>query len=93
MAVSRIESIDCLAAALDLQTVGDAANRWVVHVLGVHTDDRALWVQVAPRPDGTDSVILKLSMWATARHALAALAALPCAHRDCSQIVRVMCNV
>jgi hypothetical protein len=105
MAVSRIESVPvCVeeeepsraayfAAALDLQTVGDGDNRWVVHVVGVHTDGRTLWVQIAPRPDGTDSVILKLSMWATARHALAALAALPSARRDYPQIVPVMCHV
>ncbi len=87
---TRAES---LAAALELQRVGDGPNRWVVHVLGVHTDGRDFWVQVAPRADGTQSIVLRLSPRATARHALATLAALPWPSSGYPPVVPVMCTV
>lgn len=103
MPVSRIESTpvrlpeptraESLAAALELQRVGDGANRWVVHVLGVHNDGHHLWVQIAPRADGTNSIVLRLSMSATARHALATLAAMPRPTLGCPPVVPVMCTV
>jgi len=82
-----------LAAALDQQRVGDSTNRWIVHVLGVHNDGRYLWVQIAPNADGTQSFVLRLSMSATARHALAALAALSRSSLGCPSVVPVMCTV
>jgi hypothetical protein len=82
-----------LAAALELQPVGDGTNRWVVHVLGVHTDGRHFWVQVAPNADGTQSIVLRLSMLATARHALAALAALSRSSLNRLTVIPVMCTV
>jgi hypothetical protein len=87
---TRAES---LAAALEQQGVGDGADRWVVHVLGVHTDGRHIWVQLAPRPDGNHSIVLRLSPTATVHHALAALATLPIPSRDCPPVVPVMCAV
>jgi hypothetical protein len=82
-----------LASALDLQTVGTGADRWTVHVLGVHSDGATLWIQIATGLDADDSVTLKLSSRATTRHALAALAVLPRRRCDRSQIVPVMCTV
>ena len=101
MPVSRTESTqarlpeptraEVLAAALEQQPVGRGSNRWIVHVLGVHTDGRYVWVQVAPRADGTHSIVLRLSTWASAHHALATLAALPRPTRGCPPVVPVMC--
>jgi hypothetical protein len=82
---------EVIAAALEQQRVGRGSDRWVVHVLGVHTDSRHVWVQVAPREDGTHSIVLRLSMWATAHHALATLAALPKPTLGCPPVVPVMC--
>lgn len=82
-----------LAAALEQQRVGDGENPWVVHVLGVHNDGHYLWAQIAPHPDGTQSIVLRLSMTATARHALAALATLSRSSFGGSAVVPVMCAV
>jgi hypothetical protein len=87
---NRAES---LAEDLELQHVGDGANRWVVHVLGIHNDGQHLWVQIAPNADGTQSIVLRLSMAATARHALATLASLSLSSLSSSRIVPVMCTV
>jgi hypothetical protein len=87
---NRAES---LAAALELQRVGDDANPWVVHVLGVHDDGHHLWVQIASNADGTDSIVLRLSIAATARHVLATLASLSRSSLACSAVVPVMCTV
>jgi len=82
-----------LAAALELQRVGEGANQWVAHVLGVHDDGRHLWAQIAARPDGTQNIVLRLSTWATPRHALAMLATLPGESFGSSAVVPVMCTV
>jgi hypothetical protein len=82
-----------LVAMLDLQRVGEGADAWTVHVIGVHSDGEDLWIQVAPHPDGTDSFVLRLSSHATVRQALVALAAAPRTPRDVSPIVTVMRNV
>jgi hypothetical protein len=82
---------DTIANALDLQEVGAGANRWTVHVLGFHSDSCHRWIQVAPQPDGTDSLVLKLSMAATVRHALAALDAVAPGPRVGPQVIPVMC--
>lgn len=84
---------ETVAAELDLQAVGDGANAWVVHVLGVHMDGRQLWVQIAPNPEGNPSFLLRLSPLATARHALATLTALSLSTLRPSSIVPVMCTV
>ena len=84
---------ETLAAALELQRVDDGANSWIVHVLGVHNDGRHLWVQVAPDPGAKQSIVLRMSMSATARHALAALATLSPASLPYSGVVSVMCTV
>lgn len=82
-----------LAAALDQQRVDDGEHPWVVHVLGVHNDGHYLWAQVAPHPDGTQSIVLRLSKSATARHALAALATLSRSSFGGASVVPVMCSV
>ena len=67
---------DLIAAELDQRSIGDGAEAWVVHVFGVHEDERDLWIQVSDRPDGEDGFVLHLSPWATVQHAVAALAAI-----------------
>ena len=81
-----------LVAALDLQPIEGGGNRWIVHVLGIHSDGRNLWVQLGPHDDGTQSIVLRLSRHATARHALAALAALSSCSLPASRVVPVMCT-
>jgi hypothetical protein len=63
-----------MVAALDLQPVGEGPDAWIVHVLGVYNDGRDVWMQVARDAAGTGGVVLRLSLHATVRHALAALA-------------------
>jgi len=70
---SRIEQ---LIAALDQQRIGDGAENWVAQVFGVHTDGRDFFVQIAPADNPDESVVLRLSAWATPQHAIAALTAM-----------------
>jgi hypothetical protein len=84
---------EALASALELQRIGDGANHWIAHVLGVHNDGRHLWAQIAPRADGTQSIVLRVSMAATPRHALATLATLSRESLGSVNIVPVMCTV
>ncbi len=64
-----------MITALDQHCVGEGASRWVVYVLGLHTDGRTLWIQVAPSEDGSDNIVLQLSLDATAEDAITALGA------------------
>jgi len=82
-----------LAEELELQSVGDDDNHWIVHVLGIHNDGQHLWVQIAPNAEGTQSIVLRMSMTATARHALAALSSLSLASLSSARVVPVMCAV
>ena len=66
---------DELIAALDHHCVGDNAAGKIVYVLGVHTDGRDLWVQVALREDGRDDFVLHLPPEATAQDAMTTLQA------------------
>ena len=91
--VHEPDRAESLAEDLELQHVGDDANHWVVHVLGIHNDGHHLWVQIAPNADGTQSIVLQLSMAATARHALATLGSLSLASLTSARIVPVMCTV
>jgi hypothetical protein len=78
-----------LVDELDQQLVGEGDTAWTVHVMGVHESGADLWIQVSADPDGYDGFVLRLSRWATAEHALAALAAArPAAHFP--RIVAVM---
>jgi len=87
------DPIESIAAALDMQSVGEGLDRWVVHVLGIHGDGHHIWVQIASDPDGRDSFVLRLSAWATPGHALAALASLPFPPDGPPSVVPVMCTV
>jgi hypothetical protein len=80
---------DQLIAALDHQYVGDRASGKVVYVLGVHTDGRDLWIQVALREDGRDNFVLHLSPDATAQDAMTTLQAVQLRASPLQRIIRV----
>jgi hypothetical protein len=82
--------IDQLAMAIDRQRIGEGSRAWVAHVLGVHTDGRNYWVQVAPADEPMRSVVLRMSPWASAHHAIAALSAVMSRTESFPQIIDVM---
>ena len=64
---------DGLFAALDQRVIGDGIARWTAFVLGIYSDGRDRWIQVAAGPETTTKVLLRMSRRATAEHAAAAL--------------------
>src|SRR5216684_7646350 len=78
-----------LIAALDQQSVGEGARRWVVHVLGLHTDGCTRWIQVAPSEQTSNSIVLQLPPDATSDDALTALGTMELEGRQYPQIVQV----
>ena len=84
------ERVEQLIAALDQRRFGDAPDRWVANVLGVHIDGAELWVQVARGSDLSKTLVLHLSSWAKPQHAIAALAALSDPGGASSQRIEVM---
>jgi hypothetical protein len=77
--------------ALDGRQVGKGDETWTLQVEGVHDDGRDLWIQVARQESPVDSLVLRLSPWATVRHALVALSAFdPFQDAAYPRIVRVM---
>jgi hypothetical protein len=82
--------IDQLIAALDQQQIGDGVGAWVAEVLGVHSDGRDLWVQVARAHEPGQSLILRMSIHATAQHAIAALMKMEPFHGSLPHVIDVM---
>jgi hypothetical protein len=64
---------DGLFAALDQRVIGDGIARWTAFVLGIYSDGRDRWIQVASGPETTTKILLRMSRRATAEHAAAAL--------------------
>lgn len=73
--------------ALDLQRVGEGAHQWVVHVLGLHTDGRNLWIQVAPDSHGADSLVVRTAAGTSASQILDALSEISPESTDCCPCV------
>ena len=71
-AVSGVTPAEQWMAALDKRTI-DGPEPWALHVLGVHHDDRDVWMQVAPAGDAAASIVLRVSPRATPAHVLASL--------------------
>jgi hypothetical protein len=72
---SELAPGEALATALDSRVIdGPGPEPWMIHVLGVHSDDRDVWLQIAPAGDVTASLVLRLSRQATVAHAVASLA-------------------
>ena len=82
--------IDQLISTLDRQRIGEGATSWVTQVLGVHVDGQELWVQIAPDNDLSESVVLRLSAWATPQHAIAALAVMRAQRGPLPHVIDVM---
>ena len=64
---------DGLFAALDQRVIDDGIARWTAFVLGIYSDGRDRWIQVASGAGTTTKVLLRMSRRATAEHAAAAL--------------------
>ena len=64
---------DRLFAGIDHRRVEAGARSWIAVVLGIHANDTDLWIQVATQDNPSNSVVLRLSRWATVDHALNAL--------------------
>lgn len=64
---------DGLFAALDQRVIDDGIARWTAFVLGIYSDGRDRWIQVASGPGTTTKILLRMSRRATAEHAAAAL--------------------
>jgi hypothetical protein len=81
-------SLDRLFSELDGQPADGAPAR----ILGIHDDGREWWIQVARGDDVTNSVVLRVSRFASAIHAGAALARWS-SSEAAPRIVRAMCLV
>ena len=81
-------SFDRLFSALDGQPADGAPAR----ILGIHDDGREWWIQVQRGDDVTNSVVLRVSRFASVIHAGAALARWS-SSETAPRIVRVMCVV
>jgi len=66
---------DRLFAELDHRRVGEGPVSWLTEVAAIYIVRHEAWIQVAPVGESSRSVILHLSARATAKHALATLAA------------------
>ena len=64
---------DRLFAGIDHRRVEAGTRSWVAVVLGIHANDADVWIQVATQENPSNSVVLRLSRWATVEHALNAL--------------------
>jgi hypothetical protein len=63
------KSLDRLFSELD----GKPTDGPPARVLGIHDDGREWWIQVARGDDATNTVVLRLSRFASVKHAGAAL--------------------
>ena len=84
---SRIEQ---LVTAIDQQQIGEGAASWIAQVLGVHTDGRDFWVQIAPADRAAESLVLRISAYATPQQAIAALAVIRPRGGVFPQVINVM---
>jgi hypothetical protein len=82
--------VDRLFAGLDHRRV-DAENcSWVAVVLGIHSCESDIWIQVAPEESPSNSVVLRLSRWATVEHCLAALRSCAITEETGPRVIPVM---
>jgi len=87
---SHPRRVEQIVTALDGRRFNQGADSWVADIVGVHVTGEELWVQVARRDYSGDSIVLHLSRWATAHHAVAALSRLPVAPGIYPHVVEVM---
>jgi hypothetical protein len=85
------QRITDMCVALDGHRVASGDAPWTLQVHGIHDDGRDLWIQVARQESPEESLVLRLSPWANARHALVALDAVdPFEDTTYPRVVRVM---
>jgi hypothetical protein len=61
--------------ALDYRRIKTGPRCWIARVMGIHRDDREIWIQIARGNNPEKSVVLHLSGWTTVDQAIAAMKA------------------
>lgn len=61
--------------ALDRRRIRAGTRCWVAQVMGIHSDGREIWVQIARGTSPDKSLVLHLSGWTTVDQAIAAMKA------------------
>jgi hypothetical protein len=84
-----VTSLDKLFSALD----GRPTDGPPARVLGIHDDGREWWIQVARGDDSSNTVVLRLSRFATVIHAAAALRRWDSPAADAPRVIHAMCLV
>lgn len=80
------KSFDWLFSALD----GMPADGAPARILGIHDDGREWWIQVARGEDDTNTIVLRISRFASVIHACAALKRWTFPTTSAPRIVRAM---
>jgi hypothetical protein len=83
------KSFDWLFSALDGKPAGGAPAR----ILGIYDDGREWWIQVARGDDDINTIVLRVSRFASAMHVGAALTRWNSSTLTAPHIVRAMCLV
>jgi hypothetical protein len=83
------KSLDSLFSALD----GKPADGAPVRILGIYDDGREWWIQAARGDDDVNTIVLRVSRFASAFHAGAALRRWAAPGTSAPRIVRAMCLV
>jgi hypothetical protein len=80
---------DRVFSALDHKSADGAS----VRILGIHDEGGGWWVRVARGDDDTNTIVLRVSQFASVLHAVAALTRWNAAGVSAPRIVRAMCLV
>jgi hypothetical protein len=83
------KSLDSLFSALDGKCAGGAPAR----ILGIHDDGSDWWIQVARGEDDINTVVLRVSHFASIFQILAALTRWNVSETAAPRIIRTMCLV
>ena len=82
-------SLDRLFTELDGKPTDGAPAR----ILGIHDDGREWWIQVARGDDVTNTIVLRVSRFASVMHAGVALTRWNSSGTSAPRIIRAMCLV
>jgi len=80
------KSLDSLFLALD----GKLADGAPARILGIYDDGKEWWIQVARGDDDINTIVLRLSRFASVFNAVAALRRWSCSGTSAPRIVRAM---
>lgn len=70
----RYSELDRWFDAIDHQQIGTGLDGWTAEVVGIHSSDGDLWVQVSPTEWPGNSVVLRVAQDSSMESALTALA-------------------